>query len=105
MCSYILETAASSAETVRIVCDDTDLVVVLVYRTWRNTIGKNIHMENWDGTVLDIRATVDMMGYKYGQLPGIKKKKNSLPGMPATLPYPKGKGKQYALEVGPTDEQ
>ena len=95
VCSYMLETAASSAETVRIVCDDTDLVVVLVYRTWRNTIGKNIQMENWDGTVLDIRATVDMMGYKCGQLPG----------MPATLSYPNGKGKQYALEVGPTDEQ
>ena len=67
----MLEAAASSAETVRIVCDDTDVFVLLVYRTWRKTIRKNIQMEKWDGTVLDIRATVDKLGDTCGQLLGM----------------------------------
>ena len=33
----MLKAAASSAETVRIVCDDTDVFVLLVYWTWRKT--------------------------------------------------------------------
>ncbi len=55
LCSYMLEAAASCAEMVRIVCDDTDVFVLLVYWTWRKTIRKNIQLEKWDGTVLDIR--------------------------------------------------
>ena len=59
LCGYILDAAASSGETIRIVCDDTDVFVLLVYWTWRKAIRKNIQMEKWDGTVLDIRSTVD----------------------------------------------
>ena len=50
MCSYMLEAEASSAETVRIVCDDTDVFVLPFYWTWRKTIRKNIQMEKWDST-------------------------------------------------------
>ena len=71
LCGYMLEAAASSAETIRIVCDDTDVFVLLLYWTWRKTIRKNIQMEKWDGTVLDIRATVDKLGDKCDQLPGM----------------------------------
>ena len=53
----MLDAAASSAETVRIVCDDSTVFVLLVYWTWRKNIRKNIHMEKWDGTVL-ICATI-----------------------------------------------
>ena len=59
LCSYMLEDPASQGETIRIVCDDTGVFVLLVYWTWRKTIRKNIQMEKWDGTVLDIRSTVD----------------------------------------------
>ena len=54
LCSYMLmlEAAASSAETIRIVCDDNDFFVLLVYCTWRKTIGKNLQMEKWDGRCL-----------------------------------------------------
>ena len=71
LCSYMLKAAASSAKTVRIVCDDTDVFVLLVYWTWRKTIRKNIQMEKWDGTVLDIHATVVKLGDKCGQLSGM----------------------------------
>ena len=62
LCSYMLKAAASSEETVRIVCDDTDVFVLLVYWTWRKTIRKNIQMEKWDGRELDIHATVVKLG-------------------------------------------
>ena len=58
LCSYMLEAAASSAETVRIVCDDTEVFVLPVYWTWRKAVRKNIQLEKWDGTVPDIRATM-----------------------------------------------
>ena len=90
----MLEAAYSSAETVRIVCDDTIVFVLLVYWTWRKNIGKNIQMEKWDDTVLTIRATMDKLGCKCGQLPGM----HSLSDC-ATVSYPYGKGKKSALKV------
>ena len=68
LCCYMLKAAASSAETVRIVCDDTDVFVLLVYWTLWKTIRKNIQMEKWDSVVLDIHATVVKLGDKCGQL-------------------------------------
>ena len=65
----MLKAAASSAETVRIVCDDTDVFVLLVYWTWRKTIRKNIQMEKWDGTVLDIIIMAVMAVFLRGWLP------------------------------------
>ena len=94
LCSYMLKAAASSAETVRIVCDDTDVFVLLVYWTWRKTIRKNIQMEKWDGVVLDIHATVVKLGDKCGQRPGM----HALSGCD-TVSYPYGKGKKSALKV------
>ena len=94
LCNYTLEAAASSAETVRIVCDDSDVFVLLVYWTWRKTIRNNIQMEKWDGTVLDIRATVDKLGGKCGQLPGMY----ALSGCD-TVSYSYGKGKKSTLKV------
>ena len=94
LCSYMLKAATSSAETVRIVCDDTDVFLLLVYWTWRKTIRKNIQMEKWDGMVLDIHATVVKLGDKCGQLPGM----HALSGCD-TVSYPYGKGKKSALKV------
>ena len=94
LCSYMLDAAASSSGIVRIVCDDTDVLVLVVYLTWRKTIGKKIQMEKWDGTVLDIRATVDKLGDKCGQLPGM----HALSGCDI-VSYPYGKGKKSALKV------
>ena len=51
-------------------------------------------MEKWDGTVLDIHATVVKVGEKCGQLPGM----HALSGY-YTVSYPYGKGKKSALKV------
>ena len=94
LCSYMLESAASSAETVRIVRDATEVFVLLVYCTWRKTIRKNFQMEKWAGMVIDIRATVNKLGDKCGQLPGM----HALSGCD-TVSYPYGKDKKTALKV------
>ena len=90
----MLEAAASSAETVRIVCEETIVFVLLVYWTWRKNIRKNIQMEKWDDTVLAIRATMDTLVCKCGQLPGMHALSDS-----ATVSYPYSKGKMSALKV------
>ena len=90
----MLEAAASSAETVRIFCDDTIVFVLLVYWTWGKNIRKNIQMEKCDDTVLAIRATMDKLGCKCGQLPGMHALSDC-----ATVSYPYGKGKKSALKV------
>ena len=90
----MLEAAASSAETVRIVCDTTIVFVLLVYWTWRKNIRNNIQMEKWDDTVLAIRATMDKLGCKCGQPPGMHALSDC-----ATVSYPYGKGKKSALKV------
>ena len=94
LCSYMLEAAASSGETIRIVCDDTDVFLLLVYWTWRKTIRKNFLMEKWDNTVFAIRATVDKLGDKRGELPGMY----ALSGCD-TVSYPYDMGKKSDLKV------
>ena len=94
LCSYMLKAAASSAQTIRVLCDDTDVFILLVYWTWQKDIKKNIQMEKWDGTVLDVQATVSQLGDKCGQLLGM----HALSGCD-TVSYPCGRGKKTALKV------
>ena len=91
---YMLEAAASSAGIVRIVCDDTDVFVLLVHRIWRKGIRKDIQMEKWDGTVLDIRSTVGKLEDKCGQLPGMHAMSDY-----DTVSYPSGKSTKSALKI------
>ena len=90
----MLEAAASSAETVRIVCDDTTVFVLLVYWTRRKNIRKNIQMEKWDDTVLAICATMDKLVCKCGQLTCMHALSDC-----DTVSYPYGKGQKSALKV------
>ena len=71
LCSYMLKAAAEDAQTIRILSDDTDVLVLLVYWTSRMRIAAKIQMEKWNGDVLDIDETVRRLGpRKYNQLLG-----------------------------------
>ena len=70
------------------------MFVLLVYWTWMKNIRKNTQKEKWDGRVLDIRATVDKLGDKCGQLLGMH-----APSGCDTVSYPYGRGKKSALKV------
>ena len=57
LCSYMLKAVAEGAQTIRILSDDTDVFVLLVYWTSRMQVVAKIQMEKWNGDVLDINET------------------------------------------------
>lgn len=95
LCSYMLKAVADGAQTIRILSDDTDVFVLLVYWTSRMQIVAKIQMEKWNGDVLDVNKTVKHLGpRKCSQLLGA----HALSGCD-TVSYPFGKGKQSALKL------
>ena len=95
LCSYMLKGVAEGAQTIRILSDDTDVFVLLVYWTSRMQVVAKIQMEKWNGDVLDINETVQRLGpRKCSQLLGI----HALSGCD-TVSYPFGKGKQVSAQA------
>ena len=95
LCSYMLKAVAEGAQTIRILSDDTDVFVLLVYWTSRMRVVAKIQMEKWNGDVLDINETVQRLGpRKCNLLLGI----HALSGCD-TVSYPFGKGKRSALKL------
>ena len=93
--SYMLKAVAEGAQTIRILSDDTDVFVLLVYWTSRMQVVAKIQMGKWNGDVLDINETVLRLGpRKCSQLLGI----HALSGCD-TVSYPFGKGKKSALKL------
>ena len=48
----MLKAAAEGAQTIRILSDDTDVLVLFVYWTSRMRVAAKIQMEKWNGDVL-----------------------------------------------------
>ena len=95
LCSYMLKAVAEGTQTIRILSDDTDVFVLLVYWTSRMRVAAKIQMEKWNEDVLDINETVRRLGpSKCSQLLGI----HALSGCD-TVSYPFGKGKLSALKL------
>ena len=95
LCSYMLKAVAEGAHTIRILSDDTDVFVLLVYWTLRMRVVAKIQMEKWNGDVLDINETVQRLDpRKCSQLLGI----HALSGCD-TVSYPFGKGTKSALKL------
>ena len=62
LCSYMLKSVADGAQTIRILSDDTDVFVLLVYWTSKMRVVAKIQMEKWNGDVLDVNETVKQLG-------------------------------------------
>ena len=92
--SYMLKAAATGADIVRILSDDTDVFVLLVYWCKKADVSCAVQMEIWNGSVLDINATVTALGDKCRGLLGM----HALLGCD-TVSYPNGRGKVSALRV------
>ena len=60
--SYMLHAVSRGAQTVRILSDDTDVFILLVYWCHKANVTCPIQMEKWDGTVLNINDTVSRLG-------------------------------------------
>ena len=62
--SYMLQAADDGCHVVRVISDDTNIFVLLVYWTWRCALEDRlaVQMEKWDGVVLDVNATCAHLG-------------------------------------------
>ena len=92
--SHVSQSAELGKKTIRVLSDDTDMFVLLVYWVWKNQIQSRVHMERWDHTILDINATCANLGDKCGQLLGA----HALSGCDTTS-YLFGKGKVLAINT------
>ena len=52
--SYMLQAVETGAPVVRILSDDTDVFVLLVYWVWKSVVKAKVQIEKWDGTLWDI---------------------------------------------------
>ena len=86
MVSYLLEAAKDGKESIRVLSDDTDVFVLLVYWVWKIDLKISVQMEKWDGTILNINATVNKLGDKCRNILAV----NALSGCD-TVSYPFGK--------------
>ena len=79
---------------IRILLDDTDVFVLLVYWVYRNKIQATVQMERWDGAVWDINVTCAQLGLKCLQILGMHYITGS-----NTTSYLYGNGKMSALKT------
>lgn len=56
--SYMLHVSEAGAQIIWILSDDTDVFVLLVFWVWKANVKSTVQMEKWNGTILDINATV-----------------------------------------------
>ena len=92
MIAYLLQAAESGKSVLRILTDDTGVFVLLVYWVWKMQLYSAVHMERWNGVV--INATCLLLGSKCLQLPGM----HTISGCD-TVSYPFNKGKISALNI------
>ena len=50
----MLQAVETGAPIVRILSDDTDVFVLLVYWVWKSVVKAKVQIEKWDGTLWDI---------------------------------------------------
>ena len=92
LCSHMLHAAADGVQTIRIISDDTDVFVLLVYWTSRMRVVDNIQTEKWNGDARDVNKTIVQLGLrKCSPLIGL----HALSGCD-TASYPFGKGKKVS---------
>ncbi|MEE8115221.1 MAG: hypothetical protein V3T23_12820, partial [Nitrososphaerales archaeon] len=94
MISHLLMAAECNARVIRILSDDTDVFVLMVYWVYQRNIQATVQMERWDGAIWDINTTCDQLGPKCLQLLGM----HYITGSDTTS-YPYGKGKVSALKT------
>ena len=88
--SYVMQAVGEGKNVVRVLCDDTDVFVLLVFWMWRY----HMQMERWDGAEVNINQTCTKLGSKCLQLLEMF----ALTGCDTTS-FPFNKGKESALSV------
>ena len=92
MVSYMIDVVRDGRKVIRILSDDTDVFVILIFWVRKLSIKALVQMEKWDGTVLHINAIVAALGDSSIQLLGMH-----AVTVCDTVSYPFNKGKLTAL--------
>ena len=79
MIAYLLQASESGKSVIRILTDDTDVFVLLVYWVWKMQLHSAIQMERWNGVVIDINATCLLL------VPSVCSFQECMPSVAATL--------------------
>ena len=85
---------AGHGRVIRVLSDDTDVFVLLVYWVWKAQLSCSVQMKPWDGSIIDMNATCNELGPKCLKLLGM----HALSGCD-TVSYPFNKSKVAALNV------
>ena len=79
MIAHLLQAAERGKSVIRILTDDTDVFVLLVYWVWKMQLHSAVQMERWNGVVIDINATC------FYWVPSICSCQECMPSAAATL--------------------
>lgn len=94
MISYLLQAVEKGKKVVRILSDDKDVFILLVYWCWKKQLQICVQLEQRDGQILNINATVDRLGPKCLHILGM----HALSGCD-TVSYPIDHGEIIALNI------
>ena len=92
--SYLLEAVKNGKNIVRVISDDTDVFVLLIYWVWRLQMTARVQLDRWCGAILNINESSSLLGAKSLQLLGM----HALSGCD-NVSYSFGHGKATALKV------
>ena len=90
--SHMLAAVNLGKKVIRIMSDDTDVFILLVYWVFKKKVEAKVQLEKWDGTVLNINETCKKLGILCLLLLAI----HALTGCD-TVSYTFGKGKARAV--------
>ena len=95
MITYLLQVAESN-KIIRVLSNDTDVLVLLIYWVWKAELHSKceVQMDCWNGEIININETCKKLGPKCLQLLGM----HSLTGCD-NVSYPFSKGKISALNI------
>ena len=94
MISFVLKAYDDGASVIRVISNDTDVFVLLVYWIYKANIKAEVQMKTWKGKVYHINATCEKLGANCLQLLGF----HYMTGSDATsFPYGKGKVSSWKL--------
>ena len=92
--SYLLEAVKNGKNIVRVISDDTDVFVLLIFWVWRLQMTTPMQLDRWCGAILNINESSSFLGAKSLHLLGM----HALSGCD-TVSYPFGLGKATTLNV------
>ena len=92
--SYLLEAVKNGKNFVRVISDDIDVFVLLIFWVWKLQITARVQLDRWCGAILNINESSSLLGANSLQLLCM----HAFSGCDS-VSYPFGHGKATALKV------